>query len=153
MAVVRTDTAAGPVLAVDAARLAAVAPRLDAYGLPDFAALAAALHPGGYEPVWCGPTGSPSTPTSTVEGRLVARLVAADGRPFAVSFGPLTNGRHAYAEAVACAVGCRLVSLSVVSTVDIAGAVTVHSVSNVDVCWPTVPGGGPGSPTPPRYRS
>jgi hypothetical protein len=69
---------------------------------------------------------------SGVEGRLVARLVAADGRPLSVSFGPLVAGRHAYAEAVACAAGCRLVSLSVVSTVDITGAVTVHSVSDVD---------------------
>jgi hypothetical protein len=132
MAVVRTDTAAGPVLAVDAARLAAVAPRLDAYGLPDFVALAAALHPTGFEPVVVRADRLAVEATSTVEGRLVAGLVAADGRPLEVSFGPLTNGRHAYADAVACAAGCRLVSLSVVSTDDITGAVTVHSVSNVD---------------------
>ena len=90
----------------------------------------------GYEPITVRADSLTVDASSTVEGRgLVAGLVAADGRPLEVSFGPLATGRRTYAQPVACVTGCRLASLSVVSTastVDITGAVTVHSVSTVD---------------------
>jgi hypothetical protein len=118
MAVVRTETAIGSVLAVDTTRLAAVAPRLDAYGL-SWEGVAAALRPGGYEPVDI--RGETLTAEATWAGdavvTLTARVVAAE-RPVDVMLGGLQKGRHAYAgSAPGCSEGCRLVSLTLSSNV------------------------------------
>ena len=140
MAVVRTDAAAGPVLAVDAARLAAVAPYLDGYGVGGWNAVADLLHPAGFAPAtlqaaqveldasWL-PVGDP---TGTVS--IATRLIGPDGATD-VAFGPVSPGRHTYrAPTPSCAAGCRLVSVTLSSTVGRPAAgsgLTVHAVSGL----------------------
>ncbi len=119
MAVVRTNAPAASVLAVDATRLSAVVPGLAGYDLPQWTAVAAALHPEGYEPVPIRASlltldatyeaGSPSRGAAEV----LAHIGAADGVTSTVSFGPLVVGRHTYrADREACVDGCRLLSLT-----------------------------------------
>jgi hypothetical protein len=140
MAVVRTEAAAGPVLAVDTTRLAAVAPYLDGYGTGDWDAVAKTLHPAGFTPAllkvaqveldasWL-PVGGPAGVAS-----LSARLAGADGTTD-VAFGPVAPGRHIYrAPTPSCTAGCRLVSVTLSSTVGRPAAgsgLTLHSVSGL----------------------
>jgi uncharacterized membrane protein len=151
LAVVRTDAAAGTVLAVDTTRLSAFTPQLASYGLPDWGALAEVLHPAGYTPVTVTATGltldTTWTPATTPGGSTAApvalevHLVGPDGAPLTASTGPLSTGRHSANLTVpACAGGCRLVGLtlssgSAASTVDVAPAgstLTVHALSGVE---------------------
>jgi putative ABC transport system permease protein len=140
MAVARTEAAGGPVLAVDATRLAAVAPYLDSYGTGDWDAVAKTLHPDGFTPAvvrvaqleldasWL-PVGTAGNPS------LAARVVGPDGA-IDVSFGPVAAGRHTYrAPTPSCTAGCRLVSITLASTVGrpaTGSVLTVHSVSGLE---------------------
>jgi putative ABC transport system permease protein len=140
MAVVRTDAATGPVLAVDTSRLAAVTPYLGGYGTGDWNAVAALLHPGGFEPAvvhgpqleleasWRPVGDAPQTLA------LQAHVLTADG-PADLAFGPVTGGRHTYRAAMpACANGCRLASITLSSTMGRpadGSDLTVHAVSGL----------------------
>ena len=67
---------------------------------------------------------------------LEVHLVGPDGAPLTASTGPLSTGRHSANLSVpACAGGCRLVGLTLASTVDAPAAgstLTVHALSGVE---------------------
>jgi putative ABC transport system permease protein len=124
MAVVRTDAAAGTVLAVDTTRLAAVAPNLTGYGFGNWDSATAQLRPAGFDPVVLHGSSITVDATWTPVGHptgavaLAVRVVTADGMSDA-PLGPLRPGRYSYTAAVpGCAAGCRLVALTLSSTVD-----------------------------------
>ncbi len=140
MAVVQTGTDT-PVLAVDASRLGAVMPRLDAFGVDDWNVVAGALRPQTPSVASVGPGPLTvdvtwSSPSSSPPVSLVATVEDNDAAPATVAFGPLRAGRHTYPVAqLPCASACRLVSLTLSTTEGtpaVDSTATVHGLTGLN---------------------
>ena len=104
-------------LAVDSPRLAAVAVMPPEYGAGDAARLAGLLHPPAAPAVRveAGPLlldAREPQPVQAEPARVLLHLVAADGSPSQVEFGPLGSNRREFEATVpGCEGGCRLVAV------------------------------------------
>ncbi len=150
MAAVQASTRSGvpQVLAVDTARLAAVAAWNPRYG-PAPAALASLLHPPAPAPVRVsgGRLVLDATAHTLSEGPayLVANLTAPDGRRILLRYGPMSMGAHRYeADSPACAhaPGCRLDGFDVTSGFNPAGQPLARPGPGLDLTLRALTGGG-----------
>jgi hypothetical protein len=117
-----------PTLAVDASRLAAVAPWYPAYGLPDWSTVARTLTAGtrpaitvqsgalSLDAVW-----SPAAQTRAAQLAVVVQQP--DGSTITVLFGNLRQGAVSYeASVTGCDPQCRLVGFTLIGGIDLAGS-------------------------------